>query len=98
LDDLKPSKLLDVYCDAKVQEVREYERGDSIKTDARGGGGTSFVPAIEYCEGLDEQPKALVYLTDLDGTFPDHAPAFPVIWISYGTKKQAPFGQTVNVE
>lgn len=98
LDDLQPRKLVDIYCDAAVNEAREYSPGDIIDRRVKGGGGTSFIPAIEFCEKMDEPPKALVYLTDLDGSFPDHAPAFPVIWCAYGTKQQAPFGETLNVE
>lgn len=98
LDDLRPSALVDIYCDTKIHKVAEFKPGDMIDRDAPGGGGTSFVDVFDYADKLPEVPKCLVYLTDLDGTFPDKAPAYPVLWVTYGTKKQAPFGDTVPIE
>jgi predicted metal-dependent peptidase len=96
LADLQPAKLVDIYCDTIVQKVAEYFPGETMSKDVPGGGGTSFEPVFEYVETLPEPPKCLVYLTDLDGSFPDTAPEYPVLWVSYGTDKQAPFGQTIR--
>lgn len=98
LDDLKPSKLVDIICDAKIQTVVEYRPGDSIVKQAPGGGGTDFRPVFEYCDQLEVKPKCLVYLTDLDGTFPELEPDYPVLWIAYGGGHKAPFGEVVQAE
>jgi hypothetical protein len=42
-----------------------------------------------------ERVRALVYLTDLFGSFPDEGPEFPVVWVTWTKNKQAPFGITV---
>lgn len=97
LDELRPRKVVDIYCDAKIQKVEEYSPGDRIKCEAPGGGGTRFEPVWEYCEAMNPAPKCLVYLTDLQGSF-GQAPPFPVIWIAYGPKTEAPFGEVVYVE
>jgi predicted metal-dependent peptidase len=97
LDDLRPSSLVDIYCDAKIHKVKEYTPGESIETDAPGGGGTSFVPVFEHLETLPESPKCLVYLTDLDGTFPERDPGYPVLWVTWGSNEQAPFGTVIKV-
>jgi predicted metal-dependent peptidase len=95
LDEMKPKKLVDIYCDATIQAVAEYDRGDVIKHICPGGGGTAFEPVFEYAEKLDEPPKCLVYLTDLYGSFPDKEPGYPVIWVTWTKDGKAPFGTTV---
>jgi predicted metal-dependent peptidase len=39
----------------------------------------------------------LIYLTDGKGSFPDEAPAYPVIWGMTG-QVEPPFGETVKIE
>lgn len=97
LDDMRPSKLVDIYCDAMIQAVDEYSPGDRIGTKAPGGGGTSFIPVWDHIAKMPEKPKCVVYLTDLQGTFGDD-PGVPIIWVAYGTKSKAPFGDTIYAE
>jgi predicted metal-dependent peptidase len=94
LDEMRPKTLLDVYCDAKIQAVRDYVVGDDIKRDCLGGGGTSFVPVWKEIEKRGISPKCLVYLTDLDGDFGED-PGFPVLWITWTKDGKAPFGQVI---
>lgn len=96
LDDLKPSALLDIQCDTRIQKVTEYKPGDEITGDIHGRGGTSFCPVFEHVSKLQVAPKCLVYLTDLDGTFPDTEPDYPVLWVAYGGGTKAPFGEIVQ--
>jgi predicted metal-dependent peptidase len=98
LDDLRPSKLVDICCDTRITRVKEYVAGEAIDKDFPGGGGTDFRPIFEHCEAMPVPPKCLVILTDLDGTMPDKAPEFPVIWCVYGSKEQAPFGETIHAD
>ncbi len=62
-----------------------------------GGGGTSFVPAFE--EAAEKQFKRIVYLTDLEGTFPKEAPDdCRVLWVvPPGAKTDVPFGEVVRI-
>ena len=94
LDDMRPSRLLDIYCDSAVHLVEEYVTGDTIKLKAPGGGGTSFVPVWAEIEKRGVEPKCLVYLTDLDGDFGDD-PGYPVLWVTWTKGGKAPFGQVV---
>lgn len=96
LDEMKPRKLVDIYCDAKVQKVKEYDRGDLIDLDAPGGGGTSFIPVWQEVEKRGLTPKCLVYLTDLDGAFGDD-PGYPVVFVTWTKDGKAPFGQVIYV-
>ena len=47
---------------------------------------------------LPDDAIAVVYLTDMYGTFPESAPDVPTLWVSYGGKEEPPFGQLVPVE
>ena len=62
-----------------------------------GGGGTDFRPPFEKLEELGIVPDLAVYFTDMHGRFPDHEPAYPVVWAAT-TDKQPPFGAYVHVE
>jgi len=45
-----------------------------------------------------ENIAGMIYLTDLDGTFPDHVPDVPVLWAAYDTAAVAPIGRTIRVK
>jgi predicted metal-dependent peptidase len=62
----------------------------------RGGGGTSFIPVFDWIASRDRSPDLLVYFTDADGAFPDHEPAYPVLWLVKG-KRPVPWGQRVQL-
>lgn len=94
LDTMRPSRLLDIYCDAKVHKVEDYAVGDTIKRECPGGGGTSFVPVWKELEKRGVVPKCLVYLTDLDGDF-GKDPGFPIIWCTWTKDGKAPFGEVI---
>lgn len=98
LDDMKPSKLVEICCDSKIHQIREYRSGETIDGNAPGGGGTTLSKIFEHLEEQQEHPKCLVILTDLETDFPKQEPNYPVIWVTYGTDKEAPFGLTVRVK
>lgn len=98
LADVRPDRLVIVWCDAKVHATEEVDdMTDLLGLRPKGGGGTSFVPVFEWIEENNIRPDALVYLTDGMGTFPSDAPPYPVLWgNSYPTSKY-PFGDVVDV-
>jgi len=61
-----------------------------------GGGGTSFVPVIEWADSQDRTPDLVVYFTDAQGKFPDQEPGFPVVWLVKG-KTPVPWGQRIQL-
>lgn len=97
LDEMRPSKLVDIYCDASIQAIDEYSHGDTIGSKAPGGGGTSFVPVWQHIENMAEKPKCVVYLTDLMGDF-GADPGVPIIWVTWEKNGKAPFGEVVYAE
>jgi predicted metal-dependent peptidase len=100
---VRPRRLIVMDCDTRVAQVQIFERGDAVDFDlqpVRGGGGTSFVDPFRRLADEGIQPAFLVYLTDMDGRFPDEAPAYPVLWASttpLKRAKRAPFGEVVEV-
>ena len=107
VSDLNPRELHVVWCDAKVQRVDTMEEPEDLVQlkreidelgGAPGGGGTSFVPVFEKIAEMGWEPDALVYLTDLAGTFPAKSPSYPTIWASIEPDMRAPFGDVVEVE
>jgi len=105
LDECLPQCIDVIVCDAAVQHVQRFEPGDTVSIDAKGGGGTDFRPVFEHIDDdkdEDESPLCVVYLTDLDGSFPSVEPEYPVLWCvpegsRYGSRLP-PFGEVAAVK
>lgn len=79
-------QLTVIQCDAKVQKTEVFDDmtpfPPDYKWEAKGGGGTDFRPVFHYVEKHSEiMPSLLIYLTDGYGDYPEHAPAYPVLWM-----------------
>jgi predicted metal-dependent peptidase len=104
LEDVRPKRLVIMWCDAKVHRVDEVEEALDLNhiraKGAPGGGGTSFVPVFEEIKTMGLTPDALVYLTDGMGSFPTD-PGYTVIWGSIaealGYSVTYPFGEVVEI-
>lgn len=101
LDDVNPKRMIVLWCDATIHRVDEIEDAQDL-TNLRakpvpGWGGTSFVPVFQHLADNNIVPDALVYLTDGEGTFPDAAPSYPVLWGSISTYSKYPFGDVVDI-
>jgi predicted metal-dependent peptidase len=103
LEDVKPKRMVVMWCDASVQRVDEVEEAADLnslrKKGAPGGGGTLFTPVFDEIKkmGLDNV-DALVYLTDGYGSFPKAAPEYAVIWGNIsGDSVKYPFGDVVDI-
>ena len=100
-DAVRPRRLIVMDCDTRVTQIQTFERGDAVELlPVLGGGGTSFVDPFRQLADDDIHPAFLVYLTDMDGRFPDEEPGYPVLWASttpLRRARQAPFGEVVEV-
>ena len=99
LDELRPEELTVMCCDSRLRSQQAYQPGDTVENTYEGGGGTSFCPVFEEIATWAEPPVAVIYLTDLQGTFPDEVPDYRVLWVTFeqGTRS-APFGDVVRVD
>lgn len=91
-DSLQPAAIDVIYCDRRIQKRETFPRGEAVQLASCGGGATDFRPVFAALE--EDPPVCLVYLTDLDGRFPDRAPDYPVLWAATA-RDVAPFGETV---
>jgi len=98
---LNSSMLTVIYADSKVQSVEEFTQQDlPIKPNPVGGGGTDFRPVFKYIKDNNIDPVCMIYLTDMDGAFPDKEPEYPVLWGVTNARwwnKRVPFGEYVIV-
>ncbi|MBQ7402421.1 MAG: hypothetical protein IJW05_03160 [Lentisphaeria bacterium] len=46
-----------------------------------GGGGTDFTPIFQYIKDKNMHPNILVFFTDGNGSCPQNAPGYPVLWL-----------------
>lgn len=97
LEVIRPRRIIFTQCDARVHEWTEISDVEDLRGEIKGGGGTDFIPVFERVEKEGEYPDMLIYLTDMDGTFPREAPAYPVVWGSITPNRRAPFGEVVFV-
>jgi len=97
IEDCKPSRTVLYYADAAVAATRVFERDEPFEFAPKGGGGTSFVPVFEAIAESGEEPLCLIYFTDLQGTFPNEAPPYPVIWLTV-EDGSAPFGEVLKID
>lgn len=99
LDECKPEEMAILDCDAEIAKVHEIKPGDLVPRDIHGGGRTRFEPVFDWIEKhCDEPPEALIYLTDLYGSFPAQAPDYPVLWAVWGDcDTKPPFGEVVAI-
>lgn len=97
VDAVQPLRVHVLSCDSAVQSHEVFERGDPVRVTAKGGGGTDFRPAFAAIADINEPVVAVVYMSDLDGVFPDREPDVPVLWACVGDRK-APFGELVRLD
>lgn len=95
-EELRIDKIIVVEADDDVRNVTELFTYDEWNpSNVKGGGGTSFIPAIEQLDR--DECSVIIYITDLEGDFPPSAPVTPVIWLTK-SNSPVPFGQVVKID
>lgn len=93
---VRPERTRVIYCDSQINHIDVFERGEDLTFDMHGGGGTDFRPPFDMIKREGTNPVALLYLTDLYGSFPAEQD-FPVLWCAT-TDIKGPHGQTVRLD
>lgn len=98
----QPESIEIVYADSEIKNIQEFDC-DSFRVEhlqAKGGGGTSFQPALDYFSEQDERPAAVIYFTDLENfDSPLTEPEYPVLWVTREWDTAVgEFGQTVRMK
>ena len=96
--DAYDAEITVVYFDSRVCGTQHFNRQDlPLKLEPQGGGGTDFIPAMEWVDAeMESPPDCMIYLTDLCCNSYPNDPGFPVLWVST-TEREAPFGETVHM-
>ena len=95
-----PGTSLEVlYVDSSVKGRVSLTAADlPLQLALVGGGGTAFATALADLAADEEPPACVVYLTDLEGSFPQEPPEMPVLWLVFGQPLEtpvAPFGKVL---
>ena len=98
VDEVRPSKVRVIYCDSRIAHIDEFGPDDDLQFAAHGGGGTDFRPPFRWLEENQIVPRALVYLTDGYGPFPEQEPDFPVMWAINNHDVTPPHGEHLILE
>lgn len=93
----RPEKTIVIYCDSRIAHIDEFAPDDEIEFKIHGGGGTDFRPPFEWLEENQISPKALVYMTDGYGPFPEEQD-FPVMWCINNHNVTPPNGEHLVLE
>lgn len=91
-----PAAIDVVYCDAKVNHVDHFDKGEEATFNMHGGGGTDFEPPFKWVEEQGFRPVCFIYFTDGYSDFKFDPPTYPVIWCMT-TEVEAPWGQNLRV-
>jgi predicted metal-dependent peptidase len=94
--EMRPERVVVMYCDAKVGRTDTFERDDVIVPHPVGGGGTSHVPVMNAVDAMEETPVCLICLTDLYTEHRPEPPAVPVLWAATHPQ-EVPYGEVVSI-
>ena len=88
--------LLFALADTELGEVREITDTTDLRgLSLEGRGGTNFIKPLESAEAMCVD--LIIYMTDMDGPFPDRC-GVPVIWVApEGKGKEPPFGRLIEL-
>ncbi len=98
VDEVRPTKVRVIYCDSRIAHIDEFGPDDDLQFAAHGGGGTDFRPPFKWLEENQIVPRALVYLTDGHGPFPEQEADFPVMWAINNHAVTPPHGEHLILE
>ena len=97
------SQIHMIECDAEVQKYYKLQRHGKVDRKIKGGGGTDFEPVFEYVKKKNIRCDAMIFFTDLEGSFPEKKPPYPTLWGYYNpwgghrTDRSVPFGKVITL-
>lgn len=97
LDDVQPTILRWLQFNSEVVGDEEYRPGEVVKDSVEPSGGTKFQPIFDHIREKGYEPECVVVMSDMESADVPVDPGYPVLWVSYGSRK-APFGELVRVE
>jgi predicted metal-dependent peptidase len=93
-DTFTPDELEILDCDWVIHNKFTIDsQTNLLDLEFTGGGGTSFLPVINYCQ--ETKPEVLIYFTDLEAEHITEEPGFPTLWVCYDKHKPQGIGETI---
>lgn len=93
-EEVQPEEIHMLWADTRVAGEQVFDRGDTIKLEPKGGGGTDMRVPLARAAELD--PEIVVLISDGHTPWPDVAPDFPLVVVCT-TAVPAPHGEVVRV-
>lgn len=95
VSDVAPETVEIIQCDFIVRDHLEFQQGETLEFDLKGGKITDMQPALD----LIGDCAACVVFTDCDYPRELREPAFPVLFVKWGTcrKPNPKFGETIEI-
>ena len=99
IEDCAPSKVIVVYCDASINRVDVFNKGELLELEMCGGGGTDMRLVVDYFNECEEKLAGVIIFTDLETPFPTQEPPYPFLWGAVGARHgvKTPMGRVVEV-
>ncbi len=94
-EECRPSKCHVLYVDTAVGAHDVFVDGEPLVVRAVGGGGTAFQPAFDYIKKKGIEPKAFLYLTDMEGDLNIRDPGYPILWVTQSQDIKGIVGETL---
>jgi predicted metal-dependent peptidase len=98
-DTYQPTNMTIIDCDKKIHNIHIIDdTTDILRLKITGGGGTSFLPVLDYCK--ENNTNVLLYFTDLwaESISPDDGYEFDTLWICYSKHQPQEYGETIYYE
>jgi predicted metal-dependent peptidase len=87
-----------IQCDCEIADInKKYKKGDYLKINIKGGGGTAVQPVFDYIKENKLTHYTLIYFTDgyFDYNFSTHG--IKTIWCNT-TYSKIPFGKNIHIK
>jgi predicted metal-dependent peptidase len=102
VNDIMAIGLIDVcnvVCgDTEVRWIGTFYRGDDVRLEPKGGGGTRFNSIMARIASEHANAACLVCLSDMECSDFGHDPGIPTLWVRWGDcNKQAPYGSQIDM-
>lgn len=97
IDQMRPRKLFHLQADTRITKIVEMEPGDEFDMEVAGRGGTDFRPVFTWVDKEGLEPVCVLYLSDMDGPFPEKEPNYPVLWACPPGSPNPPWGIKLEV-
>ena len=98
-DTYQPNNMTIIDCDSSIHHIHHVDDStDIMSLKFTGGGGTSFIPPLDYCK--EHGTNVLLYFTDLyaERICPDDGYEFDTLWICYSNHEPQEYGETIYYE